>query len=212
MPIYAVARRIYAVATLIYAVAQTLPAVSITVYGVAASIYAVALSVYGVELRYLAVALLFPSGRIDEGPAQSTDPSTQVLAREFNVTIRPAANRALFLQRQDASDFRGRADDERAVGKVFSSRDQRAGANDAARSDHRAIEHNGAHSHQHFIPNRARVENRFVSDGHEFPGFDSKFIREVNDGAVLDIAARAKGDPMNIGAQDSLKPNATFLA
>lgn len=140
------------------------------------------------------------------------DAAAEVFAGELHVALGPDFDAGLFFVREFADDFCGGAEDERAGREFFVSGDEGAGADDAAIADDCAVEDHCIHADEDFVADGACVEDGFVADGDELADFHAEIVREMDDGAVLNIGARADADAVDIGTEDALIPHAGFVA
>ena len=108
--------------------------------------------------------------------------------------------------------FPGEPSDERAGRDLFSRRHQGVRADDGTRADFRAVENDRAHADEHFVVDRAGVDDRAVADRDQFADDRRIIVGEMDDGAVLNIGARADDDAVNVAAQNGAIPDARFFA
>lgn len=112
-----------------------------------------------------------------------------------------------FIFAQHACDPCRTADDERAVFKGLSFRDQSAGTHEAILADARAVEHDRLNADQGAIINRAPMKHGLMADGDVCADAEWQSRVRVQDGGFLDIRACANGDGGVVGANDCLWPD-----
>ena len=59
--------------------------------------------------------------------------------------------------------------------------------------------------------NGAGVNDGFVADGDQFPNDCGEVVGEMDDGAVLNVAARADQNAVDVAAQDRLIPDTAVV-
>lgn len=102
----------------------------------------------------------------------------------------------------------------------FARRHQRAGADERMLLDHCAVQHDRAHADERRILDGAGVDDRFVADGHiaaDAGGEAAEFgvravMADVDDGAVLDVSARADTDEVHVAADHRRRPDRHVVA
>ncbi len=99
---------------------------------------------------------------------------------------------------------------EEAAGRDFGTfRDEGAGGDDGAGADFCAVENDRAHADEAARFDGAAVEDDAVADG-DIVAEDERVrvAHDVKDGAVLDIAAGADADEVDVAADDDAGPDA----
>src|SRR5688572_25136929 len=115
------------------------------------------------------------------------------------------------LVRDFAHHFRRRTHHDDAVRYHLVRRHQRTGGHDAVAADARAIEHDGAVRDHRLIAHRAAVQESHVADGGIAADEDGKPRIDVDDRAVLHVAAVADLDPVVVSAQDGVEPDTRLV-
>src|SRR5690606_12260535 len=107
------------------------------------------------------------------------------------------------------------ADPQLALAHGAPGRHQRAGADEGVLLHHRAVEHDRAHADEHRVLDPAGVDDRLVADRHVLADHGGEpaqlrvrpVVADVDHGAVLDIAARADADEVDVAADHRLRPH-----
>lgn len=135
-----------------------------------------------------------------------------MLAGQAHIMRRRIFQKFFFGQRADLFD--GRADIEIAAFQTFAWWHQAACAYHHVVFNDGIVQNNCTHSDQHTIADAAAVRHDFVSDGYVFADDKGRtfrlfrvFVRNVQDTAVLYIAARADADAVHVAAQHGIRPN-----
>ena len=110
-----------------------------------------------------------------------------------------------------AAHPRGAAKRKHAVGNDGALCDKRARADYTAASDFRAVENNRAHANQRAVPDLTAVHNRSVAYGDAAADHGRETAVRMDNGAVLDICARADLNALDI-AHNGVVPNGRPLA
>ena len=113
---------------------------------------------------------------------------------------------------QSPDDPGGRAQHERPWRNLCALGDQRIGANQTPVTDHCAVQDGGSHSDQHFVANRAGVNNRRMTDRHVVPHQARTLVCQVQHGIVLDVRVVPDNDAIDVAPQDCVIPNAGMIA
>src|SRR6266853_3271224 len=114
---------------------------------------------------------------------------------------------------QRALHFTRTAHDERALRHFNAFHEQGAGGDDRPGPDVRTVQQNRAHANEALVFNSTAVHDRAVADGHVVA--DCRRMRlghDMDDGAVLNVAAAADFDPVHIAADDHAHPDAALFA
>jgi hypothetical protein len=128
-----------------------------------------------------------------------------IFLREF------AAGAALFLGK--GADDLGRTAKNHGVGRAGKTlRHQRARADDAAGADHRFIEDDRAHADEAAVLNHAAVQDGGVAHGAIRADAHAHTVGEMHDDVVLDVAAVADDDALDVAAQDGTVEHAGVAA
>src|SRR5690606_24094064 len=107
-----------------------------------------------------------------------------------------------------------------AAAHGLARRDQRAGADEAVLLHYGAVEHDRAHADQAGIGDAAGVDDRLVADGDVLADHRGEpaqlgvrsVVADVDDGAVLDVGARAHADELDVAAHDDAGPERHVVA
>ena len=109
-------------------------------------------------------------------------------------------------------DFPGRTKHERTGRDFHALRHQRVRTDEALLADFRAVQNDRAHADEAFVADGAGVNNGGVADGDKSSEDARKIIRQMHDGIVLNVAARADDDAIDVAAQNGVVPNADLVA
>lgn len=124
----------------------------------------------------------------------------------------PVRDSFLFRRFQLPDDLAGRPQHQRS-GRYFGSRRHESlCANDGTLPDLRAVENDRAHADKDLVSHRAGMHDGAVPHRDQLANESGKLVRNVHDRAILDVAARAHRDPVDIAPQDRAEPDAGFLA
>src|SRR5262249_23573873 len=107
-----------------------------------------------------------------------------------------------------AHHARGRAHDQRVVGKFLALGDERAGADQAVAADAGAVEHDRTHADQAVGRNGAAVQHDVVADDAVIADRQREAGIGVQRRIVLDLRALAELDPLVVAAQHRAEPDA----
>src|SRR5690606_19911989 len=86
------------------------------------------------------------------------------------------------------------------------------GTDDAVRSDRHMIHQDAAHTHQHAVSDGAGMQDATVPDADVLAHDGGHVAGEVDGGVVLDVAARADADGVDVGAEDALEKHGRVFA
>src|SRR5579883_2567702 len=114
----------------------------------------------------------------------------------------------LFFGAKIAHRARRRAQDHLARAEYLVFRHQRAGPHQGARPDTGAVEQDRAHADQGAIADKRGMQNDAMADGDALADRHRLSGIGMNDAVILDIGARADGDPFIVAAQHRAEPDA----
>src|SRR4051794_5996681 len=121
----------------------------------------------------------------------------QAVSGVGDVFVSPVTKLPALLRAQRTHDAGGAAQQHRAGGDLHAHRDQRTRADEALFADLRAIENGGAHADEHFVSDRAGVNDRAVADRHVIADDTREIVREMKDRIVLDIRVVTDGNAVD---------------
>ena len=143
---------------------------------------------------------------------RATDPVFEAVGRVFSVFLRRNFQLAPFFGAQDPRHPGGRPQNQRPGRNLGPLGDQGIGAEQTAFADHGAIQDDCAHADQHFVPNRAGVHDRRMADGDVVADQARKVSGHVHHRLVLDVGVVADHDPVDVTAENGVKPDARMVA
>jgi hypothetical protein len=113
-----------------------------------------------------------------------------------------------FVFGERADDAAGGSDDEGAFGDDHAFGHEGTRSDDAARADVTAIEEDGTHADEDFIFHPASMHDGAVADGDVVANDGGVVVTDMDDSAVLNVAAGADMDGVDIATKNSAIPDA----
>ena len=131
---------------------------------------------------------------------------------DFDVFEREPPAGATLIRGEGANDLRGATEHHgiRRTGKTLGH--ERTRADDAAGADHGLVQHDGAHADEATILDHAGVQNGGVADRAIRADAHTGAVGEVNDDVILNVAAGADHDALDIATQHGAVEHARITA
>lgn len=130
-----------------------------------------------------------------------------MLGRHLDVFIGPSPDRGLLLATQGTDNPARNPHHKRTRRNLHPFWNQASSPYDAPRTYARTVHHDGTHADENFVVDPTRVKQCAMTNGDKTTDRGPEITRQMDDGAVLNIATRTDENALDVGPENALVPD-----